>query len=59
MTTVAFVSYVSGGVPRRVGPLPMEHARPMANELSRQEMISDVRLEEWCCTRVEKVERPA
>jgi hypothetical protein len=45
--TVAFVTYKSGGVDRRVGPLLKEQAEPMSKDLAKQAHISDVYLEEW------------
>ena len=52
MTTVAFVTYKSGGVDRRVGPLPKEQAEPLAKEWARNVNVTEVRLEEWACLRV-------
>lgn len=47
MTTVAFVTYKSGGIDRRIGPLELEAAGGLAKELGRKPTISQVRLEEW------------
>jgi hypothetical protein len=59
MTTVSFVTYKSGGLDRRVGPLPQEQALTMAKELTRSALVSEVRLEEWTCTRVIPMGSPA
>lgn len=37
MTTVAFVSYKVNGIDRRVGPMTMEHAEPLAKHLTRNQ----------------------
>ena len=47
MTTVAFVTYKSGGIDRRIGPLELEAAGCLAKELGRKPTVSQVRLEEW------------
>lgn len=55
MTTVAFISYRSSNLDRRIGPVSLESASTMARELARVAHVSEVKLEEWTCTRVTPV----
>ena len=59
MTTVAFVTYKSGSVQRRLGPMELEAAGTLAKELSRKPSIGDVRLEEWALLTVKHFENSA
>lgn len=59
MTTVAFVTYKSGGVTRRVGPIELEAAGSLAKELGRKPTVSEVLLEEWALLTVKSVGSPA
>ncbi len=59
MTTVCFVTYKSGNVDRRVGPMDKGMAETMSKEFVRRDQVTEVRLEEWTCTRVTEVGKPA
>ena len=59
VTTVAFVTYKSGGVSRRVGPLELEAAGSLAKELGRRETVSEVLLEVWALLTVKSFGKPA
>ena len=51
MTTVAFVTYKVNNCERRVGPIALEMATPMAKNLTRNHLVSEVVLEEWALVR--------
>ena len=59
MTTVAFVTYKSGGVTRRVGPMELESAGSLAKELGRRETVTEVLMEEWALLTVKSFGREA
>jgi hypothetical protein len=50
--TVAFVTYLFNGQVRRVGPVELREAQSLAKEWARRVEASNVKVEEWTCTRV-------